>query len=226
MLSGSFVISGRAGSQRGYDIYPVKSIPSCMPRSDVLLLEIFRPNAKLELPSLRSLPVSPYPVYADTRVRAHFVADSQGPLLSLGQHSWAPWMGSAGVYRTWAECMVRGYRDFTGREAHVGVNNSVSRVSLMRVIQPGTYDSLNHMIFTPLPTSGSSGGPIVDEDTGAVVGMVLGSQMDGSRVDGMRGWGVPAEVIFEVGRVPPNPVSETCQRSPQMFSLPGLEGKK
>lgn len=122
--------------------------------------------------------------------------------------------------------MVRGYRDFTGREAHVGVNNSVSRVSLMRVIQPGTYDSLNHMIFTPLPTSGSSGGPIVDEDTGAVVGMVLGSQMDGSRVDGMRGWGVPAEVIFEVGRVPPNPVSETCQRSPQMFSLPGLEGKK
>jgi len=191
VLSGSFVVSGKAGSQRGYDIYPVKSIPSCIPRSDVLLLEIFQPETKLELPRLRSLPVSPYPVHKDTRVRAHFVADSQGPLLSLGQHSWAPWMGSAGVYRTWAECMVRGYRDFTGREAH-----------------PGTYDSLNHMMFTPLPTSGSSGGPIVDEDTGAVVGMVLGSQMDGSRVDGMRGWGVPAEIIFE------------------MFSLPGLEGKK
>ena len=82
------------------------------------------------------------------------------------------------------------------------------------------------MMFTPLPTSGSSGGPIVDEDTGAVVGMVLGSQMDGSRVDGMRGWGVPAEVIFEVGFIHLNPVSDEFQLSIQMFSLPGLEGKK
>jgi len=67
----------------------------------------------------------------------------------------------------------------------------------MWTTKPGTYDALNHMMFTPLPTSGSSGGPIVGEDTGAVVGMVLGSHMDSSRVDGMRGWGVPAEVIFE-----------------------------
>jgi len=65
------------------------------------------------------------------------------------------------------------------------------------------------MMFTPLPTSGSSGGPIVDEDTGAVVGMVLGSQMDGSRIDGMHGWGVPAEVVFEVGCTPPNAVFES-----------------
>jgi len=64
------------------------------------------------------------------------------------------------------------------------------------------------MMFTPLPTSGSPGRPIVDEDTGAVIGMVLGSQMDVSRVDGMRGWDV--EVIFEVGRVPLDPVSENC----------------
>ena len=192
-------MSGRAGSQRGYDIYPVKSIPSCIPRSDVLLLEVFQPDTKLELPKLSSLPVSPYPVHKDTRVRAHFVADSRGPLLSLGHHGWAAWMGSAGVYRAWAECMVRGYRDFTGRETHVGPLSSIARVLFTQTTQPGTYDALNHMMFTPLPTSGSAGGPIVDEDTGAVVGMVLGSQMDGSRVDGVRGWGVPAEVIFEVG---------------------------
>ena len=66
----------------------------------------------------------------------------------------------------------------------------------------------------------------MDEETGAVVGMVLGSQMDGSRVDGMRGWGVPAEVIFEVCRILLNLVSEKGQRLLQMFSLPGLEGKK
>ena len=90
---------------------------------------------------------------------------------------------------------------------------STPRVSLMQITKPGTYDALSHMMFTPLPTSGSSGGPIVDEDTGAVVGMVLGSQMDGSRVDGIRGWGVPAEVIFEVGRIRLNPISDKYQPS-------------
>jgi len=39
-------------------------------------------------------------------------------------------------------------------------------------------------MFTPLLTSGFSGGPIVDEDTGVVI---LGSKVDGGRVDGMRG---------------------------------------
>ena len=53
------------------------------------------------------------------------------------------------------------------------------------------------MLFQPLPTTGSSGGPIVDEGTGAVVGVMLGTRMDSS-IEGMRGWGVPAETIFEV----------------------------
>jgi hypothetical protein len=63
--------------------------------------------------------------------------------------------------------------------------------------QPGTYDALSHMLFQPLPTTGSSGGPIVDENTGAVVGVMLGTRMDSS-IEGVRGWGVPAETIFEV----------------------------
>jgi hypothetical protein len=63
--------------------------------------------------------------------------------------------------------------------------------------QPGTYDALSHMHFQPLPTTGSSGGPIVDENTGAVVGVMLGTRMDSS-IEGVRGWGVPAETIFEV----------------------------
>ncbi|KAF5368477.1 hypothetical protein D9758_002379 [Tetrapyrgos nigripes] len=74
---------------------------------------------------------------------------------------------------------------------------------------PGTYDALNHMLFRPLPTAGSSGGPIIDEESGAVVGVMLGTRMD-NRIEGLRGWGVPSETIFEV----------------KMFSLPGLEGKK
>jgi hypothetical protein len=62
------------------------------------------------------------------------------------------------------------------------------------------------MHFQPLPTTGSSGGPIVDETTGAVVGVMLGTQMHSS-IEGVRGWGVPAEAIFEVraGRSLVNP---------------------
>lgn len=53
------------------------------------------------------------------------------------------------------------------------------------------------MLFKPLPSPGSSGGPIVDEESGAVVGVMLGTRMD-NRVEGLRGWGVPSETIFEV----------------------------
>lgn len=63
--------------------------------------------------------------------------------------------------------------------------------------QPGTYDALSHMLFKPQPTAGSSGGPIVDEESGAVVGVMLGTRMDSAAV-GMQGWGVPAEAIYEV----------------------------
>jgi S1-C subfamily serine protease len=62
-------------------------------------------------------------------------------------------------------------------------------------MQTGTYDALSHMLFNILPTPGSSGAPLVDE-YGAVVGMALGTRMD-NRVEGNRGWGVPAELIFE-----------------------------
>lgn len=56
------------------------------------------------------------------------------------------------------------------------------------------------MLFDPPPTPGSSGGPIVDEESGAVVGMILGTLMV-NRLEGVRGWGVPSEAIFEVRAV-------------------------
>lgn len=37
----------------------------------------------------------------------------------------------------------------------------------------------------------------MDEESGAVVGVVLGTQLV-NNVEGVRGWGVPAEAIFEV----------------------------
>jgi len=82
------------------------------------------------------------------------------------------------------------------------------------------------MHFQPLPTTGSSGGPIVDENTGAVVGVMLGTRMDSS-IEGVRGWGVPAETIFEVRaqELAVNSSALFMNLGIQMFGLPGLKLK-
>jgi len=84
---------------------------------------------------------------------------------------------------------------------------------------------LSQLSFTPLPTPGSSGGPIVDEESGAVVGVMLGTRMN-SRVEGLRGWGVPTETIFEVNLSLVLLFEIYAILNLKMFSLPGLEGKK
>ncbi|KAF9480437.1 hypothetical protein BDN70DRAFT_805285 [Pholiota conissans] len=168
-----------AGRGSALKVFPVSRVVSALPRSDLLLLSCALPEGMV-----RTLPVSPYPAHAGTAIRAHFVAHDT----LRTTEGWNEWIGD--TWGKWEAGRVVGYRDFAGRET-----------------EPGTYDALSHLLFTPLPTAGSSGGPIIDEETGAVVGVMLGTRMD-SRVEGSRGWGVPAESIFE------------------MFSLPGLEGKK
>ncbi|KAI0252586.1 hypothetical protein BJV78DRAFT_1199725 [Lactifluus subvellereus] len=157
--------------------HPIASVLSSLHRSDLILLSPFPMRSPF-----RSLPISPYPAPAGTPIRAHFILEMRPK-----EDGWQPWIG--GTWSKWVHGTILGYRDFAGREA-----------------TPGTYDALSHMLFQPLPTAGSSGGPIVDENTGAVVGIMLGSRMNNS-VEGVRGWGVPAEAIFE------------------MFSLPGLKLK-
>ncbi|PFH50737.1 hypothetical protein AMATHDRAFT_144471 [Amanita thiersii Skay4041] len=174
--SGSFVVTS-SGSQRHPAFHPVSHVACSIPRSDLILLSCNLPKS-----SSISLPVSPYPAPRQTKIRAHFVVHQKPE-----EPDWSPWLG--GTWSKWVAGEVLGYRDFAGRES-----------------EPGTYDALSHMLFSPPPTNGSSGGPIVDEESGAVVGMVAGTRMD-NRVEGLRGWGIPAEAIFE------------------MFALPGLDGK-
>ncbi|KAG8839445.1 hypothetical protein FRC18_010925 [Serendipita sp. 400] len=57
------------------------------------------------------------------------------------------------------------------------------------------------MFFTQVPTPGSSGGPVIDLDTGAVIGLIRGSQLD-NRLSGLRGWGTSAESIYEMFTLP------------------------
>ncbi|KAF9560208.1 hypothetical protein CPC08DRAFT_708260 [Agrocybe pediades] len=166
------------GSSDSLKVYPVSKVVSALPRSDLLLLSCPLPQG-----AVNTLPISPYPAHRDTAIDAHFVSHDKPK-----ESGWAPWVGD--TWGKWHEGKVLGYRDFAGRET-----------------EPGTYDALSHLLFTPLPTAGSSGGSILDKDSGAVIGVMLGTRMD-NRVEGVRGWGVPSEAIFE------------------MFALPGLEGKK
>ncbi|KZV77708.1 hypothetical protein PENSPDRAFT_746823, partial [Peniophora sp. CONT] len=159
---------------------PIQSIQSSLHRSDLILASL-----PAQTPKLRTLPVSPYPAQAGTPIRAHLVSETRPPG-SAGE-GWEPWVGG---WAKWVRGRVLGYRDLAGREA-----------------EPGTYDALAHMLFEPLPTPGSSGGPIVNEETGAVVGVMLSTRMY-NHIEGTRGWGVPAEMIYE------------------MFSLPGLSLKR
>lgn len=185
VASGTFIVSGAASS---LSIVPVSSVVSAIPRSDILLM-------RTTSSAFATLPVSPYPAHRDTAIRAHFVAHERPQ-----ESGWTPWVG--GSWSKWVQGTILGYRDFAGRETSVCLVPSTSNDSLTYT-QPGTYDSLSHLLFSPLPTPGSSGGPIVDEESGAVVGVILGTRMD-NRVEGVRGWGVPSETIFE------------------MFSLPGF----
>ncbi|KAJ7655063.1 hypothetical protein DFH06DRAFT_1201501 [Mycena polygramma] len=162
-----------SGMGGSLSVHPVSSIVSAIPRSDILLMQ------SAFGPVLPTLPISPYPPQRKTAIRAHFVTHERPE-----EDGWTPWVG--GTWSKWVRGTVLGYRDLAGRET-----------------EPGTYDSLSHMLFSPLPTPGSSGGPIVHEESGAVVGVMLGTRMD-NRVEGVRGWGVPSETVFE------------------MFSLPGL----
>ncbi|TFY58636.1 hypothetical protein EVG20_g8073 [Dentipellis fragilis] len=167
--SGSFLITPPSLPSEPPAVFPITSVLSSLHKSDLLLLSSATPSP------LRTLPVSPYPAQPGTRVRAHFVSHTA----PREKDGWEPWID--GTWAKWETGTVLGYRDFAGREA-----------------QPGTYDALSHMLFKPPPTAGSSGGPIIDEESGAVVGVMLGTRMD-NRVEGVRGWGVPAEVIFELG---------------------------
>ncbi|KAF9505636.1 hypothetical protein BS47DRAFT_1306328 [Hydnum rufescens UP504] len=154
-------------------IYPVSAMLSSLPRSDLVLYSL-----QTSLGSLATLPVNPYPAPAGTSLRAHLVSLGGAPKPG---RSWQTWTAGA-IQSHWAAGQVLSYRDRAGRES-----------------KPGTYDTLAHILYSPIPTPGSSGGPIVDEESGAVIGMVTGHERS-NRVEGHRGFGTPAEAIFHVSK--------------------------
>ncbi|KZT51652.1 hypothetical protein CALCODRAFT_442783, partial [Calocera cornea HHB12733] len=151
---------------------PATSVPSSLPGRDLTLLAIPQQAESY----FRPLPVSPYPLPESAEVGVHNSVEEDMLLLRGGIQGWERWIDGK-VRRRWGMGQVEGYKDQAWRDA-----------------QPGTYDHLAHLLFLPLPTGSSSGGPIVSKETGVVVGVVVGDRIDGVK-RGQKGWGVP---IFEV----------------------------
>ncbi|WVQ65532.1 uncharacterized protein L199_003709 [Kwoniella botswanensis] len=151
-------------------VLPITAYPSCSV-ADLLICTIHPSNVLL-----RSLPVSPFPVYRGQEVLVHEFTSQK---TSRG----IPWIGGM-MQREWRSAEMLGYRNYGWRE-----------------VQPGTSSVLPYIIFSTRPINGSSGGPILDAASGAVVGIVSGSRTL-SAVEGERGWGASAENIFELFSLP------------------------
>ena len=183
VCTGSFALVGTGESVRAY---PISRVLSSLPRSDLVLF-----SCRLPPDIAKPLPVSPYPPQKDTSVCAHVVSHRKP-----SEPGWNPWVG--GSWSKWIKGSVVGYRGIGGREALVCYPCRTCLVET-HVVQPGTYDALTHLLFTPVPTADAIGGPIIEEETGAVVGVILGTRAHSIRLEGrVRGWGVPSEMIYEV----------------------------
>ena len=88
------------------------------------------------------------------------------------------------VSADWKSANVLYYRDQNGHEA-----------------ESGTYDQLSCLLYSHMPTLGSSGGPILNKDTNTVVGIIRGNEMNYS-LRKQIGFATPSECLFEAFQLP------------------------
>lgn len=203
-------------------IYPVHKLLSNLPDADLALLQLAETPMQVdavtstlhtvEESKLRTLPVSPYPAVVNTELSV----SSFGGWLPIAPESEGvqgalPALTENEVIRNrWARATLVGYKDPIGRVAETGTYDELAQLSFKLKNGPETPSALQgtnlmrSMTYFPVP--GSSGGPVVDVDTGSVVGIVRGHRT--SQLHGSRGDAVPAEKIFE------------------FFALPGLGKRK
>lgn len=198
-------------------IYPIRSLLSNLPDADLSLLQLDDTPVQVDAVTstlhtveggaLRTLPVSPYPAVVNTELSI----SSFGGWLPAGANN-GPGTGAFPaltdhdvVRNRWARATLTGYKDPIGRVAETGTYDELAQLSFkLRDDTPETPAALQGanlrrtMSYFPLP--GSSGGPVVDVETGSVVGIVRGHRT--SQLHGSRGDAVPAEKIFEFFALP------------------------
>lgn len=99
----------------------------------------------------------------------------------------------------WARATLVGYRDPIGCQAETGTYDELAQLDFtLKWDSPATPLLLRSAAaqssgMFPLP--GSSGGPVVDVETGSVVGVIRGQRS--SKLGDSRGDAVPSEKVFE-----------------------------
>ncbi|GAA5897427.1 uncharacterized protein JCM6883_006695 [Sporobolomyces salmoneus] len=165
--------------------FTVSSILSSLPASDLLLLRlspvpldssyVSSSSSLSPPPRLRSLPINPYPSPISSVISTHAYIN---PLTRLSRKL------NQLPERSWQKGRIVEYKDSLGREAH-----------------PGTYDELSSFWTSSVPEEGSSGGPIVELESGSVVGVTRGSSHKyGERSE--YGFATPSERILDMFALP------------------------
>jgi hypothetical protein len=217
-------------------VYTVSDAAASLPQADLLILNLSPrplPNPSYTLPlatatgprarpahpalppRLRSLPISPYPAVVGT------------PIATLAYTNPARKDGEEPPPREWSMGRITEYRDARGHEAQASpLHRSLELLLTFLSVQTGTYDQLDLILTTTLPRQGSSGGPIVDVATGAVVGIVRGS-MQSHGEKGARGFATPAERVFELFQLPGfQPKSKRMEQESAKQAREEAEGQK
>lgn len=225
-------------------IYPVRTLVSSLPASDMVLMQLGEEPLPLHdggsVQPLRTLPVSPYPAQVNSELSVssfwgweddsgailppyvfdnHNLSITQSPPPPTGRdrETVAMERDDAGRSR-WGRARLVEYKDPMGAAATVGTYDELAQLdykllvsspanppalqgdSALRMSSPASggnqpSSSKTRQPLPNFPPPGSSGGPVVDVETGSVVGVVRGHKM--SPLEGRRGDAIPAEKVFE-----------------------------
>ena len=134
-------------------VYTVSTLLSSLPSSDLLLLRlsplpISSPPTSPSPPALRSLPINPYPAPTSSSISTHTYLNPLSRLTRKLQKL---------PSQSWESGRIVEYKDSNGHTA-----------------ETGSYDELATFWMSCVPSNGSSGGPVVDNESGSVIGVTRG----------------------------------------------------
>jgi hypothetical protein len=125
---------------------------------------------------ITSIPVDPHPAPISTPLLSYDLVTTSLSSTSLPTISYS-----------WKPAEVLFYKNRCGQEAATG-----------------TYDELRSMMYSHPPSSGSSGGPIVNKETRSVVGIIRGTEVSYTKRKRI-GFATPGECLFEAFKLPGMP---------------------
>ena len=189
-------------TRRGH-LYPISTLLSSLSMSDLSLFQLEENPVPFGLDGgsppapLRTLPVSPYPAVCATDLCVSSFSGWQ----PSGKGTLGASLTEDEVIRSrWGRATVMGYKDPIGRVAETGTYDDLFQMDFaLRANAPENPKKLLERdvrgVAPEFPIPGSSGGPVVDTNTGSVVGVVRGYRMN--QIYGSRGDAVPSEKVYE-----------------------------